>query len=807
MPKGKDTPFGRVTVEKDRFVVQTQFATPPAFVEGYRTAVDDKGILLPDTGEVAPGAQLVLDMRIAGGQSVFLATGEVRSPPDLPPQTIYLQFKSMDAASQQLHKQILLARAQAAKPKARPAPAAASGAPAAAGGTAEKASSVGRMKPGAAGARSTGDSATSHHAVMSERAQRALSDRRYLGALAESIKRMVLVEESGGATPAGPLPSQVEGPIVGIDLGTTNSCCAMVKEGSQNPFVIPSRRGHNTIPSVVALDPMGEVLVGSAAKAQMEINPARTIYGSKRLVGRPFDSPVVSQVRDRFHYEIVAGASGEAAVRIDKRLLSLEEVASYILMDIRNTAQEYLGKLVERAVITVPAYYNENQRSAVRKAGELAGLWVERIVNEPTAAALSYGYKRKADSQRLLVYDLGGGTFDASVLDLHGEVYEVLSTGGDTFLGGVDFDTQLMDHVLIEFQLDLGRLPEMERVAFLRVLQAAEFAKRTLSSKNEVEIRLPFIGRVDGSPVNLEVKVTRQTMEELVRPLVQRTLDVCDAVLAERSMKPADIDDILLVGGQTRMPLVRQMIQEHFGKEPLKGVHPDESVATGAALLAKSVDEPGNLKLVDVLPISIGVGVPGGTLRRLISAGTTLPASRTYGFYTYFNGQTEMYLPVYQGDSTQVDQNESLGVVELEGIPPGPAGSKMIEITLSLNAEGLLAVAAKERGGAQLADVSLRTYARIPGAAAAASQAAAQPAPQAAPRPAAQPAAQAAAPSAFSAAPAAAGDDTLPRQTATLPQTVRRRRQPAAPGPRAARRQESPRRGLWAFLKRLFGRR
>ncbi len=483
------------------------------------------------------------------------------------------------------------------------------------------------------------------------------------GTLDESLRRMVLLVEDrdleklcSGSTDE----DHVEGPILGIDLGTTNSCCAIVKSGK--PFVIPSRRGHNTIPSVVAINELGDELVGHAAKAQMEINPGRTIYGSKRLVGRPFDSPVVREVRDRFHYKIVKGHDNSAAVQIDDKVLTLEEVAAKILTEIRDTAQEYVGGYIKRAVITVPAFFNENQRQAVRKAGELAGFKVERILNEPTAAAITFGMKAEGD-RTLLVYDLGGGTFDATLLEMKGDTFEVLSTGGDTFLGGVDFDNQLMDHVLIEFQLSLGKMPEIDRVAYLRVLQGAEFAKRTLSSKSEARIALPFIGKLDGAPVNLDITVDRKTLEKLVTPLVDRTMDVCESVLAERGLGTDVVDDILLVGGQTRMPMIWEKIQELFGKEPLKGVHPDESVAIGAALMGESINKKASFKLVDVLPMSIGIGVPGGVFRKVISGGTALPASRTYGLYTYLDNQTRMVIPVYRtGTGREQDDRDDFWI-------------------------------------------------------------------------------------------------------------------------------------------------
>ncbi len=361
-----------------------------------------------------------------------------------------------------------------------------------------------------------------------------------------------------------------------------------------------------------------------------------------------------------------------------------------------------------RAVITVPAYYNENQRAAVRQAGQLAGLHVERILNEPTAAALAYGFQRKKD-QQILVYDLGGGTFDATVLRVKGNRFEVLATGGDTFLGGVDFDTQLMDHILIEFQLQLGKLPQMERVALLRAMQAAEFAKCALSSREEYEVRLPYIGKVDGNPVNLELKVTRSQLEQLVGPLVDRTIRVCDEVLDKAGVSHSELDAILLVGGQTRMPLIWSKIEQHFGKQPLKGVHPDESVAIGAALLADSIESVGDIILVDVLPMSIGVGVPGGKFFRMVESGTRVPVRRTFALRTFSDNQTEMLIPVYQGESDNVDDNEYLGTVNIRGIPPGPPGSRTILLSFELSPECLLTVKAADSQAGELSEVLMTT--------------------------------------------------------------------------------------------------
>jgi molecular chaperone DnaK len=649
---------GRLTPDTKRLAFKTQLASEDEFVKRFAAAVVPDGMVLKDPGTCGEGVRCELFIMLQDGRKVLEAVGRVVKPAGLPAGKILFQFESLEEPSRGLHARMLEIKLRA------------------------------------------------EHRDLEVQAKRTGHEAgRTRGHLEDSLRRMVRIDEVRHAPSLRVVKPQVsEGPVIGIDLGTSNSCCALVK--GERPFVIPSRRGHNTIPSVVAMTPMGEVVVGHAARAQLEIHPERTIYGSKRLVGRPFDSPVVQQVRDRFHYAIVAGANGEAAVKIGERILSLQEVSGKILEEMRSTAEEYLGRPVSRAVITVPAYYNENQRSAVRQAGELAGLTVERIVNEPTAAALTYGYNKNVE-KRILVFDLGGGTFDASLLNLYGNVYEVIATAGDTFLGGVDFDSQLMDHILIEFQLQLGRMPEMERVSYLRVLQGAEFAKIGLSGKAEIDVVLPYIGRLDGKPVDLQVKVTREQLERLVSPLVRRTIEVCDRVLEQAKMQASEVDEILLVGGQTRMPMVHQAIRERFGREPIKGVHPDECVATGAALLGHSMDQIDSVVLIDTLPISIGIGVPGGPFRKVFSAGTQLPGSQTYGLLTYEDGQTELHLPVYQGESTRVDENELLGTVELKGIVPGAAGSRQIEVTFSLSAESLLTVSARDSLGVPLADVTL----------------------------------------------------------------------------------------------------
>ncbi len=482
---------------------------------------------------------------------------------------------------------------------------------------------------------------------------------------------------------------------IGIDLGTTYSCAAVVKDGK--PEVIPSRKGHRTIPSIVAYSDNNRLLVGHSARAQMEMNPANTVYGSKRLTGRPYSSPAVQQMKDRFHYEIIEGPNNEAAVRIVGRNFSLQQIAAFILIEIQDMAREYLGTEVNRAVITVPAYFNENQRHAVREAGTLAGLFVERIVNEPTAAALAYGYNRSRD-ERLLVYDLGGGTFDVSVLEMTENVYEVIATGGDAFLGGVDFDNQLSDHLLYSFYLETGEAPNLSREATQRLRDAAERAKCELSEQEETTVKIPFFTEINGQPRDLEITVTRDTMEQLVGPLVHRTLEVSARVLAKANLRPNQIQADLLVGGQSRMPLIRHRIKEVFGQDPHKGVHPDEAVALGAALVAESAGKLDTVVLIDVLPSSIGIGLPSGRFVPVLEAGSSLPISKVHTFKNVRDNQDSLELLLFQGDGQLVVDNEYLGTLTISGITPAPKGSIQFEIYFALDQEGLFKVTALEKG-------------------------------------------------------------------------------------------------------------
>ncbi len=498
------------------------------------------------------------------------------------------------------------------------------------------------------------------------------------------------------------------GPVIGIDLGTTNSCAGYVRNGK--PAVLHSREGHNTVPSIIALNTRGKLVVGHPAKGQMLTNPRQTVYGAKRLVGRPYESPIVQQIKDRFAYEIAPGDNGEAAVKLGDRVYSLQQISALILREVREVAQNQLGQPVSRAVITVPAYYNDNQRQAVREAGRLAGLHVERILNEPTAAALAYGFGRKL-KQRVLVYDLGGGTFDASVLELNDSIYEVVSTGGDTFLGGIDFDNAIVSYLLEEFHKQTGLTFQGDRVAMQRIHDAAERAKCALSERSEMRVHVAFITMIDGKPFDLDVSLTREKLVELTEELVNRTLQVCADVCDAKGLNPRDIDEIILVGGQSRFPLVHEKISWFFGKAPTKNVHPDEAVALGAALLAHSLGQTEaqqneGVVLVDVLPMAIGVGLPGGRFKPVLERNAKLPASKSYQISTSRDGQQELDLIILQGDSDRAGENEFLGTLKLTGLPPGPRGSVKVSVSFEVDSEGILKVIARENtSGAEVMSV------------------------------------------------------------------------------------------------------
>jgi molecular chaperone DnaK len=472
-------------------------------------------------------------------------------------------------------------------------------------------------------------------------------------------------------------------PILGIDLGTTNACVAHVR--SRIPKVVPTDRGSLILPTVVAMSERGDVLVGGVAKDQLVVNPKNTIYGAKRLIGRKWNSKVVQELRNYYSYDIVEGPNGEAAVSLGGTVYTLPQISAMVLAHIKKIAEAFLQKPCDEAVISVPAYYSDAQRQAVREAGKLAGFDVKRIVNEPTAAALAYGFSRGLD-QKVLVYDLGGGTFDVSVLQLSGNVFEVLATGGDTFLGGGDFDNRIIDYVLESFwrehKIDLAQSP----IALQRVKKGAESAKIDLSLIPNVVIDLPFIEERKGKPLDVRLPLSRQQLNELTGDLVDRTFDLCDQVLAEKGLRPQDIDEIILVGGQSRMPLVQQKIHEHFGKTARKGVHPDECVALGAALLGDSLDAIDSVTLVDVLSMPIGIATPQSHFRKILDKNLTIPSTKSFRLPPPREPGQSIEIDIYQGDSDVLVDNEFLGSIRL------PAAATGRRIDFKLDEECLLKV-------------------------------------------------------------------------------------------------------------------
>ncbi|WP_199732888.1 TIGR02266 family protein [Corallococcus sp. CA031C] len=497
------------------------------------------------------------------------------------------------------------------------------------------------------------------------------------------------------------------GPVIGIDLGTTNSCVALLSNG--RPIVLRSREGYNTIPSVISLNAQNKLLVSHRAKNQLVLRPTHTIYGAKRLVGRPYDSAVVKQVRERFHYEITPDAAGRAAVRLGNDVLSLEEVQGIILRECKEMAETHLNQKVERAVVTVPAYYSEPQREAVRKAGNMAGLKVERILNEPTSAALAYGLNRELN-KKVLVYDLGGGTFDATILRIEKNVFEVLGTGGDIFLGGIDFDNLIVDFLLERFQEKEGIAFNGDGIALSRVGDAAERAKMGLSERSTFEVHIPMLMMDDsGKPRDLRVMMSRQDLEKICDPLLNRTIDVVRDVLLDSKLRAADVDDIILVGGMSRMPLVREKLKGLFGKNAQASVNADEAVALGAALYSGSVDKVSSVVLIDVLPMTIGVAMPGGGFKRVIERNSPLPAQRSFAISTSQDNEERMELSIFQGEDNHISANEYLGTVRVEGLPRGPKGSVRVAVTLKLDSECVLHVEAREYSSRKEVKATLAT--------------------------------------------------------------------------------------------------
>jgi molecular chaperone DnaK len=483
--------------------------------------------------------------------------------------------------------------------------------------------------------------------------------------------------------------------IIGIDLGTTNTCASVVENGQ--PRIIPSSKGYQIIPSVVGFTPNDELLVGIDAVRQSLINPENTIYGAKRLLGRKYSSRIVQDVKRAFHYQIIEGHNGEVEVLGNGRPFTIPEVMSLILREIRKAAAEYLHDEDLQAVITCPAYFNDRQRFAVKEAGRLAGLEVVRIINEPTAAALAYGY-RKGIERKIVVYDLGGGTFDVSVMDLGQDVYQVLSTLGDTFLGGVDFDNRIVEQMTDRFEKETGLNLMGDRIALQRLKAAAEEAKKELSLRTESVINLPYIATGSDGPLNLSYKIKREELEQWVQGLVDKTIDVCQTAIEAAKLMPNEIDDVVLVGGQTRMPLLWEKVKYYFGRSPSKGVHPDEVTAMGAAIMADilSRGETGVL-LLDVVPLSIGLALPGGRFKKIISRNSTTPIKKTEVFTTSKDNQKSVSITVMQGDNAKVEENEVLSSFAFTGLPPHRKGQLRIEVTFAVDADGILTVSARDQ--------------------------------------------------------------------------------------------------------------